>query len=294
MTPLRFLAFGYALFASHAWAQAPMQASEPQTSDLVSGVVIEADTTHRPMRFARSITRLSASGLVSRWVVPPCPLVAGLTAAQNKAVERRLRAAASEAGTLQPTKDCRPNLTVIFADEPKAFIVKARATRKIAFPGASPLAIERIQNSAEPFRVWQQIEDVPSYGATSQDEGGATAFYGAPGSLIRQTHASGILSATIIVDKRIVSKDEMKLTTLSSYLSMMALSSLFQGSDTSSFPSILKIIKETPSVTSELTAWDRAYLKALYGSAKGFNGQVELGYLARRMSATLKLATDAR
>jgi len=75
---------------------------------------------------------------------------------------------------------------------------------------------------------------------------------------------------------------------------MMALSSLFHGADTSSFPSILNIIKETPSVTSELTAWDRAYLKALYGSAKGFNGQVELGYLARRMSATLKLAPDGR
>jgi len=153
MTLLKYLAGGWILLASPAWAQAPSQSPEPQTSDLVSSVLVEADAGAGPIRFARSITQLSASGLVSRWVVAPCPLVAGLTAAQNKAVERRLRAAASEAGTPQPTKDCKPNLTVVFADEPKAFIVKARAARKIAFPGASPLAIERLQNSVEPFRV---------------------------------------------------------------------------------------------------------------------------------------------
>ncbi len=290
MTPLKHLAVGWILLASPAWAQAPPQSPEPQASDLVSSVLVEADAGAGPLRFARSITQLSASGLVSRWAVPPCPLVAGLTAAQNKAVERRLRAAASEAGTPQPTKDCKPNLTVIFADEPKAFIVKARAARKIAFPGASPLAIERIQNSAEPFRIWRQIEDVPSYGATSQDEGGTTAFYGAPGSLIRQTHASGILSATIIADKSLISRREMKLTTLSSYLCVVALSSIDPSAKISGFPSILNIANEKPSEISELTAWDRAYLKALYSSAKGFSGQVEFGHLARQMSANLKLA----
>lgn len=260
-----------------------------ESSEALSGVVVEAGRNDRPRQFVRGVTRLSASGFVSRWVVPICPLVAGLTPAQDRLVEKRIGAAAREAHAPMAANGCKPNLTIVFADEPEVFIVKARAAKKIALVGASIPAIHRFRTSDSTFRVWRQIEDVPAYGVMPGDENGTPIFHSFTGSRVRSAIGSGILSATIVIDKPFVVRQKLKPTTIAAYLSMVALSDIDEAFAGPEFPSVLSAVWDASPGVTGLTAWDRAYLKALYASAQARQGSTELGYMGRLMNAELNI-----
>src|SRR5215471_5640197 len=119
---VRALAFSAA--AHGASADPPPEAAQPQKP--LPQVTVEADRValeHRIFSFVTEITRVAPRGESLRiWRAPICPLVAGLGKDQGEFILARLSQAAQAAGAPLDGEKCRPNLYVVFTNDPGGLI----------------------------------------------------------------------------------------------------------------------------------------------------------------------------
>jgi hypothetical protein len=235
----------------------------------------KASRERQAQAFVKRVPALNNGEALARWVKPICPIVAGMTEEQGEYVLLRLFQAARAAGA--PVIDngrCEVNAYVVATANPGE-LVKAWSRRNPAiFAGSPAEEVRQFLETHRPVRAWYTAHlDRETTSTESPFEGleglprNIPVIHHADPSHLVSNSPYALTSAIVVVDKAQVS--EMKVGPLADYLAMAVLTQLKPDAGDGGAPSILGLF--SPHDGSEpldgLTAWDRAFLHALYNTS---------------------------
>lgn len=217
--------------------------------------------------FVRGLTRnpgFSDSESLVRWNVPICLFAAGLPAEDLHTVSARLTQIISAAGTSLAREPCQPNFSIIVTSEPDRVLEAWYARDKQLFGDATPAQIRHFLDSSgsRPIRVWHNIDRGRTAGARlghfipSNNNAESSSFV--------RNAVLNFFSVFAIVDTNLAS--HATLDQQADYIAMAGLSNVDLDADIGSAPSILRLFAPSPTPPGGLSAWDVAFLKALYQS----------------------------
>jgi hypothetical protein len=259
----------------------PANAQAENSGTALSEITVEADRgtiKQSVVAFAFHVTqKWDVDDSFARWLVPLCPLVAGLPQAPAEFVLERISMIAKEAGVPLADADCRPNLYVVITSQPVAFLKAWRRRDGNLFGNAFPAMIKRFLDSTRPISVWYNDELVSTFDPTPSTitiiGGGQTQYQGfkSKGSRVQFNTVTGISSAMVIVDANKVNGFEIH--PIADYVAMVGLLEVNLNADLGRAPSVLHLF-EAPERTTGLSAWDQAFLKALYQTDQSSRSQV--------------------
>ena len=243
--------------------------------------------------FVRRTPALNNGRALARWTTPICPVVAGMTEDQGEYVLLRLFQAARAAGA-PAIEDgrCDANVFIVGTADPEG-LVKAWGRRNPRiFEKGQAAEIRAFQETPRAVRVWYNARlDRPMTTADSPFEGleglpmNVPVSHHGVDSRLTSNSPYALSSAFVVVDSARV--DGTKVGALADYLALAALAQLQPDAGADGAPSILSLFaapagSEPPD---GLTAWDTAFLHALYHTRLEDVGQATA--IASRMNEEL-------
>jgi len=213
--------------------------------------------------FVRKVAVTAGQDQMSRMTGPYCPAVVGLDDRYVALVLGRIAAAADAAGVARDRRqDCLANIAVVFTDNGDGLVGALRQRAPALFAGVDTAKERKVFGSGRAVRWW--------YGHQERDKDGMPISEGQRRSFDASLISTGVrisLSGTMIVVD--VNKAAgYDLAAIASYVAMVAFAPVREQEDgPSGPPSILSLfVGDGPRLQApkSLTAWDRAYLRALY------------------------------
>jgi hypothetical protein len=228
----------------------------------------------------------------AKWIVPVCPLVAGLSKDQGEFVLARISSIAKAAGVPLDSEKCNANFLVIVTTEPDRQVktwVHVDPTRFADAHGSQ--ALKRFVNTARPVRVWYNSEFRTGFGnapLTMVAIGGGTAVpfnYQARPTHLKFDSVRAIVSAIIIVDRNQVT--HVNFGQLFDFVTMLGLAEIDQDKDHTEAPTILNLFTDAARAPPEgMSSWDEAFLKALYETPQ--ESRMQLSEMTTSMTKSLE------
>lgn len=254
-----------ATLASGAQSQDPDEAVLPEI--VVRGT---APTEVVARGFIEEVTTTPTHALsLARWMTPICIGTINMQPEAVATISARIESRARSVGVGVQPSGCSPNITLLATSDGRftaTELVDAYPKRFLASNGPTQGDREDLQRFAQSeaaVRWWtisalvdERSGDilVPIWGApATQIDTTGEAYFG-------QNRREALLTALVILD---LSKTEVGAETLGDYLAMVVLSQVDPEARGGGIPTILNLWQDGDKA-SELTAWDRAYLKALY------------------------------
>jgi hypothetical protein len=238
---------------------------------VVSGQAPKAVRERQLHAFVKRVPALNNGEALARWVEPICPVVAGLTEAQGEYVLLRLFQVARAAGA--PTVEdgrCTANVYIVSTADPGG-LVKAWARRSpTIFAAGRAAAIREFEETARPVRIWYNARiDRPLTTGQSPFEGlpgmqDLRVVHHAVDTRLQTNSPYALSSAIVVIDSARVAGT--KVGALADYLSLAVLAQLKPEAESGGASSILGLFSLAPGSAPPggLTAWDTAFLHALY------------------------------
>ena len=207
----------------------------------------------------------SATGTLSRWKEAVCVKTLGLPLAYEDYVSARVEAIAAAVKTPQEKRNpCRPNVYVIFTNEPQTAIDMAVDQNPDLLGYHWSTQLKKLKTINHPIQAWH-ITGVQAAGASGVqiDSVWASPLFVTGANRISTDVHSFMLFALVVVDGRKVLG--YPLSTISDYIAMLTLSQVRLIEGCGELPSILDLMasackREKPQ---SITAADLAYLQAL-------------------------------
>jgi hypothetical protein len=247
-------------------------AAPPDATQPLDQVTVEAHRQQLEERVTAFVSKLAHPDFdrsLRRWLVPVCPLVAGLPQVQGEFMLARLSEVARQAGVPLAGEKCSPNLHIVATADPSG-LLKSWRRRDRRLGDAMPAEVQHFLTHTHPVMVWYNA-------AVTEDGGGAldpTATklgtnyiptnHHPKGSRIQFGAVEMFESVIVIVDLRRV--QELSYGQLADYVAMLGFAQLDPDADFGSAPSILQLFGARPAQPppGSLSDWDVAYLRALY------------------------------
>lgn len=240
---------------------------------------------------------------IGRWDDAVCIGVAGLPARQGQFIADRVAQRAYTVGLQAGAPGCAPNISIVIAPDGGAVAQQMFAQDESLFAyryetGVSTMgqeAFTRFLNNDRPVRWWHVLramsadgEPIGSGGVTpGMTDGG---FDGAQtvrsnGSMLRRatTTRQDFSRVVIIVDGR--RAGSVPLAALADYVAMVALAQINPDAEVWAYSTILNLFSDREGAVAPpaLTAWDLAYLDALYKADRNAEAGPQRADIARRM-----------
>jgi hypothetical protein len=215
-----------------------------------------------------------------RWDHPVCPLVAGLTREQGEFVLHRLSDIARSSHVPLGKETCKPNFFVIVAPNPGAFIKFLWRRKPRLFDTSHGIApVRRFIDFPRPVRVWYNHADIGAdAGAAFNDALAESAGIGL-GTMdfpvnVSPSHLGSRLTTAVVrnIESVMIVVDPEKIKALNfgqlvDYVALVGFAQINLDKNLGEVPSILKVFAAgDASPPLEMTPWDRALLRALYGT----------------------------
>jgi hypothetical protein len=215
---------------------------------------------------------------LTRWRVNICPITLGLSPAMNNFVSARIAAIVEAVGAPHQTEaQCKPNLLVLFANEPQREleeVVKALGPRVLGFH--YPQQTKRLMTFDRPVQGWYVTSTRNFKGVEVNDDPlpmpapSAICFCspvpgGEPGSRLTTLRVSLIVNAVALVDANKVRG--LSVQSISDYLAVLVLSQSKSPDTCGQLPSIIDLMAsncDSREKPTQITAGDLAFLRALY------------------------------
>ncbi|MEP6546687.1 MAG: hypothetical protein ABJD53_04420 [Gammaproteobacteria bacterium] len=261
----------------------------PQASPLsdLAAITVEAARErslieHQVESFVSAIAIAPYQESLARWETSICPLVAGLPRDHGEFILRRISEIAAAAGAPLAAEHCRANFYVIVSADPDALLKAWRKRDPNIFGDEGERKIRGFLCAGGPARVWYNANlaasdgtpltlDVPGLTAGGLSTGSSSALSGVPNN----THALGFrlkrdevreLSSVIVtIDSR--RARGVSFGQLADYIALAGLAEVRLDAAVGNLPTIFNLFsaggKDSPPA---LSAWDQAFLKALYHS----------------------------
>jgi hypothetical protein len=254
-------------FSASATAAEPPAPASTDEAIVVTGTKTTSKTI---TRYVHNITS-TVDDQIARFRQPICPASFGLPAAYNRVIEQRIRDDAARAGLRVAGERCDANVVLIVADDPGPLVEALRRERPQVFAGLDYNDVRQVLRSAEPVRTWHAIEPRGSDGRPLQrvmsvdgTPGGGNGMWvnpAASNSRIQQNTQDDLVSSFVVIAAQAV--DGLTLTQIADYAAMRTLAKTRAPAGLTG-PTILALFNKADSRPSELTAWDRGYLRGLY------------------------------
>jgi len=265
-------------------------------------VVTGSRHPHDPIAaFVEAIT-VDTDDQIAQFSERACPLSLGLAPGQNHFIEARIRQIAEHLGIGSGREGCSPNVVVIVAENGAGFVERLRHERPSLFSALELGDIRAIDRLAGPVRTWQVVEprgadgrpmERISFIQTSPNEPPrfiprGYMLAGVMPSLTQRSTRQAIAMSFIVFDLEAV--EGLNLLQIADHASMRALA----RTDPTGLPpqrSILTLFvdREGGSIGApELTSWDAAYLRAIYGTRNVLTAHQQRANLVRTMRRDLE------
>lgn len=209
--------------------------------------------------FVSNVTIADGSN-TARWREPICPSIVGTAPEQGEFINARIRETAKFAGApVGEAAKCTPNLLVFLTTQPNELIAQLKARYPKLFDNMTTDEITGAMPAAHPVRIWQR--------STLKNADGSSP---APTHRLKDSRIVGSVSeeldaVIIVVDT--ASTGTVTFGQLSDYISMVALAQVDLRAGLENASTILRLfagkVQERPP--GQMTDWDRAFLKAVYG-----------------------------
>jgi len=286
---------GFAVMAMTPGGASIAQDDPAQTA--MHGVTIEAQRAtidHRVRAFIGEITRSTRfdSQSLAKWHQPLCFLVGGLPKTQDEFVLSRLSQTAASADIGLAPQPCRPNFFVLLTSEPDRLLKQWSARNPHLFGNATPAQIRGFIEPSRPrtVRAWHNAvamnrDGTPLIG----DPSCGLSHYWTPGappvscqyqpSRLVYYDVQAFSLAIVVVDT--TRARSSSFGQLADYVAMVGLAQIDPDADVGDAPTILRLFTSSPIPPPGLTAWDRAFLSALYHTDQ--SSPVQRSQIAVRM-----------
>jgi hypothetical protein len=267
--------------ASAALAQPAPPAPAAAASSAVGGLTIEGHRSERPQSFSsavhgfvRSHAHDSPIGNLSRWRAPVCPVTLGLSPAMDDFVSNRIGEVAEQVKAPHRA-DCRQsNILVVFTPEPQKLIDRVRTKRPEALGYHYVSEEKALATFHGPVEAWHvtgtqawsgplslDITDPPCMAAQCKGRG----YFAGSNSRLTNLQANEFIYVLVVVDTAQV--DGQAIGTVADEIAALALSDPGLRHGCSPLPTVLDALDPTCTESAPaLTAYDAAFLKALYAS----------------------------
>lgn len=213
---------------------------------------------------------------LDRWHARICPFVSGLSQHQGEFILDRVSAIARSAAAPLAAEGCQPNLFILAYPQPKELLqAMEKRNYRATFGGAAPSAVDAFIATPRPVRVWYAHPLVtpslglPASGLSLNADGGFV--HNTPGEIAPEPPSVGASEGGpfwrvyVIVDSTRL--QGVTLGQLADYVGMVGLAKFKVTADLDDVPTILKLFFGSPGgAPARMSEWDRAYLKALYGT----------------------------
>ena len=270
-----------ALCTTPALAQAPPAANPPEAVTELRGVTVIAPDPRTLQKqvegFVADVTVSSLDWSLARWRGPVCPLVAGLSKRQGEIVLGRLSQVAQKAGAPLGRRDCYPNLFIVVTDEPERMLRAWKDRDGSLFGYDLPARVSRFLQTERPVRVWYNASPVAPEGETlmqSTNFNHAKTNFRAKGTRLEFNGLKAFDSVIVVADAAFAR--ELTTFQLADYAVMVGLTELSLDANIETAPTILRLFDEGPADQARppaLSAWDEAFLEALYHTDSRNKGQ---------------------
>lgn len=257
-------------------ATAPAPTAAPARPGEVAEVVV---TATRPQTIAEFVAKFAAptgpEGRLARWNGTICPGVVGLNQKYAEYLNDKLAATAQAVGLKVGEPGCSPDiLIVVTADPDRLLQVLSKSYRRrlgvqpdgdeLVAGGSGRESFDDFVKIARPVRWWHVSERVAADGSPMD---GKTVNVFSP-SRLRSALRDDLHHVIIVVDAK--AAVGVSYEALASYVSMVSLAQLSPDAGGSpKLPTILSLFRDKEAGRTppgDLTNWDLAYLKGLYGA----------------------------
>lgn len=171
---------------------------------------------------------------------------------------------AAAAGAPLAPEHCKPDLYIVVSTDPHA-LLKAWSKRDVWMFGDEAeqggTRIRRFLNSNSPIRVWYNAELYSDEGTPLGNIEGR-ANLRATATRLRFNQSRDLTSALIMVDGP--RARGVNFGQLASYIAMIGLAEIRTDANIADAPTILQLFSRPEDRPAGLSAWDEAFLKALY------------------------------
>jgi hypothetical protein len=257
----------------------PPDAGSPGTATPIPQVTIEARRAalrQQLYAYVATITRSQRRDeALHRWNQRVCPAVVGLTKEEGEFILARLSQIARAAVVPLDGEQCQVNLAVVFTNDPVAVIAAWGKRRSALGVHAPPAAFARFASRRGPVRVWynQSFGSPDSRALTPGSLQLGNRFQETPtgaqltGSKMYVKALLAFSSVAVIVDARQTAG--IGIGPLTDHIAMLAFADTDPEVPLGQAPTILRLFSARVAnerLPTGLSDWDRAYLKALYGT----------------------------
>jgi hypothetical protein len=280
--PANLLAICSALlaFASHADDASPaIQPVDRTQKPQIDTITVEAERDRKAIErqvnaFVSGITVAPRDQSLANWEtsVPLCPLVEGLPRDDGEYMLARISKMAKAAGAPLAAEHCRPNFYVIVTSEVNALFKAWGRRDPTMFGDAGGTLIHKFLSSSTPVRAWYNANIYNSDGTPlgngdnqgSFDISQARVNLRAEATRIRFNEVRDLASVIVIIDAP--RARGITFGQLAAYVAMIGLAEIRIDARAADAPSsILQLFATSGKVPPPgLSAWDEAFLKALY------------------------------
>jgi hypothetical protein len=273
-------------------------------------VVVVGERTEEAVRSFVAAMSQPSRGVdqLARWDRRICPGIAGLRTRYAQFVIDRLAYRALELDLEIEAPGCRPDVLIVVTPDPDAIARDLYNNHRNALgyfdePGVGTRGRDALRatfiESDAPVRWWH-VSNTRGIGGHEFSEptagptcGGSDVLdiqncyrvnlVGGGSSRLRATTRQDFGAAFIIVDANRLAEIGHDFNALADYLAMVSLAQLDPRADVSAYPSVLNLWKSAAAPT-ELTDWDRSYLRGLYAAVQEARSvRSQQGDIAREM-----------
>jgi len=209
---------------------------------------------------------------LARWNTAICLLVVGLPPPQTDLFRARLLEIASAAGAKIAQQPCEANFAIIASANPNEVLKGWYKRDYHIFGDAIQLRIKMFLDAPDPVRVWYNTTHKVANALPDSGTVAGLSMKGNPnievnnhaeGSLIVSNEISSFASVVVVIDSG--RTKDVSLNQLADYVAMIGLAETEHDMDVRSAPTVLHLFSTSDQRSiSGLSAWDTAFLKALY------------------------------
>lgn len=258
----------FSLLSVAAAAETPPPSSAEKSALDSTTVVGQKDraTVERDVgTFVNAVAIKPGSESLARWQlqIPLCPLVAGMSKNDGEYILARVSKIAAAAGAPLAPENCKGNFYIIATADPDG-IIKAWSKRDVrmfgdeADQGGTTI---REFTAANPVHVWYNTE-MYSVDGTPLGNLEGRVNQGAIASKLEINGYRALSSIIAIIDVRRMKG--VNFAQVASYVAMVGLVQMRPQANVRDAPTILNLFSGESKGPPGLTAWDDAFLKAVY------------------------------
>jgi hypothetical protein len=263
-------AMAFSLFCIAAAADTPPITDTPKSAVDSTTVVGQRDraTIEREVgTFVNAVAVKPGSESLARWQpqIPLCPLVAGMPQKDGEFMLARVSKIAAAAGAPLAPEHCKGNFYIVVTGDPEG-VLKAWMKRDVRmFGDETDQGGTKIRefNADNPVRVWYNTEFYELDGTPLGNTEGRTDL-SARATRVEINSYRALSSIIAIVDARRMKN--VSYGQVAAYLGMVGLLQMRPQANVGDAPSILTLFAGTGKAPPGLTAWDTAFLKAVYAT----------------------------